>query len=64
MTGTLYEKLYTFVLISCLVLRRREIFQPKVVEKMKTQVKCTFLPKIVPIMWKNVVEPDRPQMTV
>jgi len=38
MTGTLHEELYTFVLISCLVLRRREIFQPQVVEKMKTHM--------------------------
>jgi len=37
MTGTLHEELYTFMIISCLVLCRREIFQPKVVEKMKTR---------------------------
>jgi hypothetical protein len=45
-----------------------EMFQTKVVEKIKTHVLCSkicFL-KIVPfeIMWKNTVEWGRPQMTI
>jgi len=45
------------------------MFETKVVEKFKTHILCliTFLPPnfaIYEIMWKNSVEPGRPQMTV
>jgi len=44
------------------------MFQTKVAEKIKTHITCsiTFFPPIralYEIMWKNIVEPDRPQMT-
>jgi hypothetical protein len=47
----------------------REMLQTKVVEKIKTFILCSiiFSPEnraIYEIMWKNIVEPDRPQMTV
>jgi hypothetical protein len=44
------------------------MFQTKVVEKIKTRFLCsiTFFPEtpsVYKIMWKNMVLPDRPQMT-
>jgi hypothetical protein len=41
----------------------------KIVEKIRTHVLCSinFFPKFMPfkeITWKNMVEPERPQMTV
>ena len=48
-----------------------EMFQIKVVEKIKTCILCsvTFFfffanRGIYEIMWKNIVESDRPQMTI
>jgi hypothetical protein len=45
------------------------MFQTKVVEKVKTHILCsvTFFSEIVAfyeVMWRNMVEPERPQMTV
>jgi len=45
------------------------MFQTNIVEKIKTHILCsiTFFPQncaIYEIMWENVVEPDRPQMTI
>jgi hypothetical protein len=44
------------------------MFQTKVVEEMKTHILCSvtfFLnPAVYEIMWKNVVERGRPQMTI
>ena len=45
------------------------MFQTKVVEKIKAIILCViFFPPInlavYEIIWKNVVEPDRPQLTV
>jgi hypothetical protein len=43
------------------------MFQTKFVEKIKTHFMLhNFVPKIVPfeIMWKNMVQPDRPQMAI
>jgi hypothetical protein len=43
------------------------MFQKKVVEKLKTYIMLSnFFSEndaVYEIMWKNVVEPDRPQMT-
>jgi hypothetical protein len=42
-----------------------EMFQTQVVEKKNTHFMFNnILPKIVQMMWKNMVEPDRPKMTV
>jgi len=44
-----------------------EMFQKKIVEKIETTVLCsvTFFQKIVLfVRWKNIVEPDRPQMII
>jgi hypothetical protein len=47
---------------------RREIFQTKVVEKIKTHILCSvaFLKNrtVYEIMWENIVERDTPQMTI
>jgi hypothetical protein len=44
------------------------MFQTQVVEKIKTHTLCsiTFFENhtVFEIMWKNTVEPDRPQMTI
>ena len=45
------------------------MFQTKVVEKIKTNILCTVVfffgnRAVYEIMWKNTVEPDRPQMTI
>jgi len=42
-----------------------KMFQTKIVEKIKTNISCsmTFFPEngaIYEIIWKNIVEPDRP----
>jgi len=41
------------------------MFQTKVVEKIKTHILCskTFLNRAMYEIWKNIVEPDRPQLT-
>ena len=50
---------------------KREVFQEKkgVVENIKMHIQCSnFFPPenraVYEIMWKNTVEPDRPQMTI
>ena len=46
----------------------REIFQAKVVEKIKTHIirSITFFENraVYEVMWKNTVDPGRPQMTI
>ena len=41
------------------------MFQTKAVEKVKTNILCSKIQNraICEIMWKNIVEPDRPQTT-
>jgi len=43
------------------------MFQTKLVEKIKTHILCVFFSEnraVYEIMWKNIVQPDRPQMTI
>ena len=46
------------------------MFQTKIVEKIKTHILCSvyfFFPEngaVYVIMWKNIVDPDGPQMTI
>ena len=45
------------------------MFQTKIVGKIKTHISCsiTFFPEnraVYEITWKNIAEPDRPQMTI
>ena len=46
-----------------------ETFRTKLVEEIKTHVLCSITfcfenRDIYEMMWKNIVEPDRPQMTI
>jgi len=43
------------------------MIQAKVVEEIKTDTLCSIPPEtraVYEIMWKNVVEPERPRMTM
>ena len=44
------------------------MFQIEFVEKIKTHILCSIIPPpnlaIYETMWKNIVQPDRPQMTL
>jgi len=69
-TGTVHEDEYTFLIMSrSVLLRIRDLEEEKVVEKTKTHFLCSifFSPEnraVYEIMWNNVVDPDRPQMTI
>jgi isochorismate hydrolase len=64
---TLHEDLGTSVISRRVLLRMRNI-SDKVADKMKNThfMSSKYCPKIASVvrMWKNMVEPDRPQMTV
>ena len=54
-TDTLHEEKYTFLIISCYFFLELEVFQTKVVEKIKTHILGSitfFFSKIVPFMRK------------
>ena len=44
------------------------MFQTKVVEKIKTHILCSITSPengaVCEVMWKNIVQPDGPQMTI
>ena len=69
-TGTLREDQYTFMIVSPQFFSEWKMFQTKVVEKIKTHFIFynLFFPEILSFLWvnveRNMVEPDRPQMTV
>jgi hypothetical protein len=47
--------------------KKKKIFEKNIVEKIKTPILCLatiFCNLVVYEMWKNIVEPDRPQMTI
>jgi len=69
---TLHEDRYMYIYdhislrYSC---NKKKIFQIKFVEKIKTHLLCsvTFFPQnraVCEIMWKYMLMPDRPQMTI
>jgi hypothetical protein len=60
-TSTFYKDLRSSMTAPCSILLKWEMFQTKVVEKIKTQILCSnfFFPKYNA---KNVVKPDRPQI--
>jgi len=66
--GTLHDDKYTFIIISCSILLRMRNVSVKFVEKIKTYVShsVTFSQNCVvyEIMWKNTVQPGRPQMII
>ena len=66
-TGALREDVSTFIIVHRLFLRRMR----KIAEEIKTRILCSitffFLFEnhaVYEIMWKNMVELDRPQMTI
>jgi hypothetical protein len=68
-TGTLHEDRRTFLIISHSVLLKVRNVSDKVVEKTERRIvrSVTFFPEnnaVNVIMWKNMEEPDRPQMTI
>jgi hypothetical protein len=67
-TGILHEDRYTFMIISRSSLLEMRKFSGKTVEKIKTHFgldKFFFENRTVyEILWKNIVEPNRPQTTI
>jgi hypothetical protein len=67
---TLHEDICVFATISHSVLLGMRNISDKIVEKIKICILCSVSPpqkKIVPskeLMWKNMVEPERTQMTI
>ena len=57
-----------FVIAHGIHIGMRNISEKKIAEKIKTQILCsvTFYPEIAPFMkvWKNMVQPERTQMTI
>jgi hypothetical protein len=66
-TGTLRDDRYTFLIMPCLTILRLRNFLDKVVNKIKTRFlfSITFFNRaLLEIMWRNIVDPSRPQMTI
>jgi hypothetical protein len=68
-TGTLHEDQYRYLVTSCsLLLRMKNVSDKVCKENINTYFMLNhfFFLKIVPFMrrWKNMVQPDRPQMTI
>ena len=68
---TLYEDTYTFVVVSHRILIRMRNVSEKLVEKMKKKTHFFMFNNffsenraVFEIVWKNMIQPDRPQMTV
>jgi hypothetical protein len=64
-TGNLREELCTFMIISCRILLWVRYVSGKVVEKIKTHILDSIMfffqnRAVYEIMWKNVIEPDKP----
>ena len=66
--GTKHEDKYTFLIISHSFLLRMRTFQTEVVEKSKytfyVQLLFSENRAVYEIMRKNILQPDRPQMTI
>jgi len=68
-TGTLHEERHTFLIISRPVFLRMRNISYKFVDEIKTHILCStyfFFRKwcLCEIKWKNIIQPDRPQMTM
>ena len=67
--GTLHEDMCTCMMIPRLILVIMRNVLTKVVEKIKASILCSVTiffenRAVCEIMWKNKVDPDRPQMTI
>jgi hypothetical protein len=65
----LREDQYTFLIISRSLLLRMRNFSYKFVDEIKTHILCSMIfffenGLFCEIIWKNIVQPDRPQMTI
>ena len=67
-TGTLHEDIFKFMTISRWILLRIKNISEKIVDQMKTHFMFNnFFPQncvLYEIMWKNMIDEDRPQMTI
>jgi hypothetical protein len=68
MLGTSHEDQCIFMIVSHIVLLRMKNISDKCLEKIKTHILCStiFSPEnrvVCEIIWKNIVETDRSQMT-
>jgi hypothetical protein len=68
-TDTLHEGLRTYMVLSRWILPRMRDIWAKVVQKIHTHIlySVTFFSEnraLYEIMWKNMVQPDRPRMTI
>jgi len=68
-TGTLYECLWTFIIIACWIPFRVRNVSDQLSREIQNInfILSNFLPEncaVHEIMWRNVVQPDRPQMTI
>ena len=65
---TLHEDVFKFMKISCWILLRMRKFSNKIVEKVKIHIlrSATFSENrdVYELMAKNLVEPERPQITI
>jgi hypothetical protein len=63
---TLHIGQYTYLIISRSFLRTMRNISDKILEKFKTHIlRSVFFNRVVyETMWKNIVEPERPQMTI
>jgi hypothetical protein len=66
--GTVHGNQYTFLIISCsFLLRLRNVSDEFCRDNQNTHfISSNFFgnPAVCEVMWKNIVEPERPQMTV
>jgi hypothetical protein len=69
-TGTLYEAQYIFLIICRWVLLRMRTISNKWCRENQTRILCSVFfffsenRAVYEIMWKNILEPGRPQMTI
>jgi hypothetical protein len=68
-TGTLHEDQYTFMIIFCSVLLRMGNVSNSSSRENQNRISCclTFFFEnraVYEIMWKNIVQPVRPQMSI
>ena len=67
--STLHEEQYTFFIISRSVLLKMRNVSESTAGEIKTRISCSIIFSfknctVYEIMWKNIVQLDRPQMTI
>ena len=67
MTGILHEDQCTYKIVHRSVLREKNVSDSRFIENQNTHFMFNnffFNHAVYEIMWKNIVEPDRPRMTI